>query len=344
MQYGRRLVWIVFLCLIAGSMGSIAGQAKAGTLNEGELTSFLLFDLMFREAANGSEDPAFEHMHVFAPMYSDGYWVRAYYFGDNPYMRVLTTSPDTQGRVCRVDIVSMGEAPVLYDELCAYAAIGLAQQFLAGVYDALAEGGDMDNLMAELGLEAAGYTYRKGMDAPRPYIALEAVGEYEVEGYLAIPTDEPAMYPFALEIDKQTYVGRLARNLQEYYGFAADALTHMQSVQMDEEAWLHMYVVTDILVAVITDGEDEASQVTSLYALDMGENLPLLVAMGQAMFGAMVDFDMEQHAAMGLLAGPFTTFDDFLSFLPAVAHGETMLVFGLFQGNGGAYVMGVPEG
>lgn len=341
MRLKRLIGWILLVSVLL--LGNISGAT--GRLNEGLLTNYMLFDLMFREAAGESELNDFAYMHVFPPMYSRGYWVRMYSFGGGAYMLVKTTSSESMGRVCAVEVVSDGEESRLYRELCAYAAAGLALEYSDEMSTLLSENAELNTVLDVLELNAKGYAFEEMGDGMVPYVSIKTTHPYEVEGYLDIQTDQGVKYPLpndVLNVDK--FIQRFSDVLVESYGISGDEIMHVDTSQVDGGVWLHTYLVMDsVAVCVATDEEAADSTIRQLYALDVAENPPMLVAMGMASFGAMAGFDDEQMAGMGLLAGAHTTFNDFLSFLPTAAYNDMMLVFGLTGGEmGTAYVMGTP--
>lgn len=88
MMSKRMVAFILVLCFLTPV--AVYGEAATGLPRE-KLTNYLLFDMVFSEMTRESELLA--DLHLFAPMYSDGHWVRTYYSGSDARMRVLTTSP-----------------------------------------------------------------------------------------------------------------------------------------------------------------------------------------------------------------------------------------------------------
>jgi len=306
-----------------------------------DLTNYMLFDMIFRDAASASA--IIEGVHVFRPLYSGGHWVRTYYTGGPAYMQVLTTSPGPQGSVVAVNVISDGEESPLYRELCGYAMEGLVLAISDKTPELLGSDAALHEIADEIGVDSVGYVFSIKEDGTVPYASLETTNPYVVDERIDIPTEERAMYPLPADtISVKSFVERLEGAIKNNYAMEPISIEHLETSKGDGAEWLHIYVAMDMILMIVAEGETEEASVKNISILDIQGNPALLTMLGEASFGALAGFDAEQFAAMGLLSGARTTFNDFLSFLPTVAYDQKMLLFGMSGEYGGAYIMGTP--
>lgn len=343
-MYHKRLPALLLLVCLMVSLSS-AALSESGRLNEGPLTNFMLFDMLLRELVGESELEEFNDSYTFAPKYSNGFWVRPYLFGEGTFMLVKTTSSTPAGQICEIEIVSNGEETPFYRALCAYSAAALTLSAPATIHTLHADGSDLSAIVAELDLEASGYTFQTMDDRFIPYAAIETTQPYTVEGHLDIPTTESAMFPLPEDtIDIDTFLRRLDTILTYSYGLPADAIVPMVVEEGNPGEWLHAYLAMDaVAIGVVTESEGTDAPIQRLYLLDLDENPPMVAMLGLASFGAMAGADIEDMMAMSMLAGAHTSFDDFCAFLPTVAANDIMLLYGVSDDTATAYIMGTPD-
>ena len=340
MKTKRLTLMVIIVCIMVFSLFFLTAFSE-GVLSD-DLTNYMLFDMVFREASSISA--TISNFHVFSPLYADGHWVRTYYTDASAYMQVLVTSPGPQGSVVAVNVISDGEESPMYRELCGYAIAALTLSIPSDIEEAINNNTPMDEVAVQMGIESVGYVFSFNDDGTVPYASLKTAKPYDVEQRLDIPKDQSVMYPLPPDtISVKTFVERFERVLEDHYGLSSASMTHIGTIEAEGGDWLHAYVVMDILLSVVTGEEAESAHIKNVNIIDIQGNPPLLVGLGMAAFAALEDFDVEQYAAMSLLSGAHSTFDDFLSFLPTVAYNNMMLLFGISGENGAAYIMGTPK-
>jgi hypothetical protein len=334
----KRSVAIMMAVCMAILLVSPAAYSEG--LLAGDLTSSMLFDLVFFEASDASS--TIDAIHTFSPLYSNGCWVKTYYTFGSEYMQVLMTSPGTQGRVIAANIISDGEESRMLRELCGYAIAGLTLEIPGNITELIESGDSLNEMASKMDIESAGYTFSIKDDGTVMYASLETVHPYEVEQRLDIPTDQSVMYPLPPDtMSVQSFIEKYEQVLADHYGIS-DFMMYLGTTESGTGEWMQIYSIMNTPFSFITEEPRDSSIIRHVNIIDFQGDSPLLVGLASAAFGTLANFDAEQYAAMGLLAGARTTFDDYLSFLPTIAYNDMMLLFGITQEMGAAYIMGVP--
>lgn len=338
------------LCLCIFAISSMA-QTSA----EGPMPFSAFYKAMISESYESS---AFDYDEgiLSSPIYTDGTWSRCFFTELDVFLVVHTSDDTLSGSVNAVGVITKLGDVRSFHELCAYVFLALRSEpcetLTEAMHDLLKNDASLEDIQALMEKAEAPSNYSFSFeetplattcwfyaDAPAP-----------VANSFVINTDEAFLLPI---MDEALTVERLEANadaLLEYYRvvFPDIALTAMvsQPMESDPDSYMHLYLLHEgTLVTVYARGEGSKGIVENILLIAMDERPDLLVPMATLLFGAVTDFTIDDLAVCGYVHGERTLYDDFMSFLPALARDGKMLLYGIgLDDLPIAYIMGLPEG
>lgn len=349
---------VASLCLSLMLCLAIAAQAQGESTvqSAGEkLTPVSTFHQTLQMAAPTFQLDEFS-LPLLAPVFSDGFWVRAIFVSGDVNIVLYLTDQADDAEIASIQVVSKEGASQLFLQTCLLTRLALLPSIkthdLTELLGLLVVGEQAEGFGEALNSSISVYSFAVEQ------LAFSLVGVFTASLPYTVSYDMSKMatgtwnLPFAnQDVTVKAFEENLRTYLENYYSISQQDLISLGVFDMEDGVYSHMFVLNGVVISAITAGESQDSPLTQIIMFNYEPDPPTFVLVAECVFSAAAMMSMEEITSMIYASGGRGAYDDFMSFLPAVALRDKMLVFSTMPDPSdsentlpAAYIMGLPGG